>query len=283
MPTQQFTKNQHWVPRFYLRYFLSKFDQNKLFVTDTKQFYMQHEGATGSAEHESKRKAIEKLACHEYLYSELKSDIWTNELEDAFFQNIERAASIAFQKCFDRTADISTLSGEKCSIALFLAALHLRHPRMVAVGLSKERKDVPLGSTPEDVALRSEFREIQYEAAEIAPTILLRDWDIYEFEDPLLVTSDTPFFIVEGPEFKPSHLKSNISICYFPISPRHMLSMRAPGVKVTKSISGIFTDPKLASFFNRFIINFSETHVYSSSRLNTEWARDVTTSGRGDA
>lgn len=115
----------------------------------------------------------------------------------------------------------------------------------------------------------------------LATMLAARDWELLRFEDGSMVTSDTPVFVTEGPDFERGSYESDTSVVLLPINRSLLLTMRGQGLPTFASpdseSSGYLTrhSPIAADIFNRYIVNYSESYVYSSRPLPKELASDV--------
>jgi hypothetical protein len=281
--TKQFRVRQHWVPQFYLNHFLKKSDQGRLYVTDVKRYYAGNGEYKPHNELPGKpaRGSVKDVAYADYLYSDWNGAAFTNELEDGFFHTIETRLGVVFNKIVGGTVDLSANSDDRAQLAIFIASLHLRHPRMVAQVLGVERDKAPLGREVGDVMKRKEFRELQKSTPVLASMLMERDWHLIRFDDDSLITSDTPVFVTEGPELELGSFASDTSTVFFPINHSRLLVIRGtanPPLPVqVPSKSFAFERQSLtpADVYNRFIVNYSERYVYSSKPLRKELASDI--------
>lgn len=150
---KNFTKSQHWVPRFYLEHFAKKSSQGKLYVTDVHRFFKGNGVYIQAHNNPSKikREPIEKIACIDYLYSDIESGELKNVLEDGFFQKMELEVGEIFKRCAEDNLNLTEDSDAQVKLALFAASLHLRNPRMVALTLGTSQEQAPLGPCHDDI------------------------------------------------------------------------------------------------------------------------------------
>ncbi|WP_288393362.1 DUF4238 domain-containing protein [uncultured Herbaspirillum sp.] len=285
--SKQFTVKQHWVPQFYLKHFVQKADQEKCYVTDVKRYYQGDGKYLPAGYGQPSRPArlpIENVAYIEYLYSDFDETTATfsNDLEDGLFHQIETSVGAVFQKILNGTVDLSINSDDRVQLAMFIANLHLRHPRMVAEVLGVARDQAPLGKELEHVKMRKEFRELQDFVAPLASMLMQRDWHLYRFSSDEIVTSDTPVFVTEGENMEVGSFESPTSTVFLPINHSRLLVLRGVAQPKLNHIAAVPDFPAErkstigAEVINRFIINYSEQYVYSSKELPAEWASDIT-------
>lgn len=257
-------KRHHWVPRFYLKGFATPESANG----PNAQVYIYHR-VTGVPELVS----IKNIAVKNYLYAPLnerggRTRDFSLESELAEFEGVMASIWPALATDF---VDLGSLPMRK-GISLFLATLFLRHPYTYARqrksweqilqlidSAPKDRSGIPriesllIGSqkrrVPFDVAKWRAMKDadendlhrvfvdmIRTEAIDIAEGLMRKRWSVVFMDEPLIVTSDNPLFVVD-PNMKRDQLLGTGASLMFPISPTRVLccdDLQEPGNRYYK-------------------------------------------------
>ena len=302
--------SQHWVPQFYLGGFTTSKNGVSLWVTDIKRAY------AGDYQHSKDR--VREVAQQDHLYSlpledgvfepTRPVDGWDDSV-DKFLQAIESDSGHIWKRLRENPAgiDLSPGSAARMTVATFLASLHLRNPRMVAVAkLAEAMPSAPplvtqqdrdafydqlgavaadLSPTLEGTRDRRGFLNAQRSMLDdVRDTLLSLHWTVQLYPGnsaagPLL-TSDTPLFCVEQETMEPTTMASPRCMVFCPLTSRALLiATRAKtptpnGAMVTSSATS-------AAAINPFIVHYGVQEAYSGFQLTNDFPflRDVSGAG----
>ncbi|MGE0113228.1 DUF4238 domain-containing protein [Aquabacterium sp.] len=300
---------QHWVPQFYLRTFATSKGGDSLWVTDVKEVY--------AGGYKRKKDRAHDIALLKHLYSlprddgsfhpDRPNDKGWNAGVDEVLQKLEADAGRLWKRLQEdpKVVDLSPGSGARVELAIFLASLHLRNPRMVAVAkyaatvsvipslstpLDREKfheavagTSVDLSPTLAGVQDRTAFLAAQLHLLPgVASTLHQLHWTLQSFGGNRaagpLVTSDTPLFCVDRTTMHATGMEDPHCMVICPLTSR--LLLLATQERVT-SLDGSVVDgtPEGATAINQFIVHFAHQEVYSGFELgeNFPFLRDAPT------
>lgn len=235
-------KRQHWVPRFYLRYFAVP-DQRRG-KGDPRVWVFQREGGEPSL------RRISNVAVENHLYSPRTGE--GDRLLQVEKQLAETEAILAklWPDLAKNFVDLGSDSVRK-ALGLFLALQFLRHPdqrqrlkdyrKHLQIALAEatpgEDAYIQLGQqtihlTPEEVGewMRADESNDAIEfvagipelAVNYAQVLMERRWSVVVIDEPRFITSDFPFFVI-NPELKRHQIADASAMLLFPLSPTRML------------------------------------------------------------
>lgn len=289
---------QHWLPQFYLRTFATSKGGNRLHVTYIKQVY--------AGNYEAKKKKIDDTAQRSHLYSlplddgsffpDRPNDNGWDDGVDKHLQSIEIEAGKLWKAFQDNpnAIDLSRGSDNRPLLARFLASLHLRNPRMVAVAkyaattpsvppltTEKDREKfyeiiastpVDLEPTLEGVQDRTAFLLAQLHLLPVVEEVLLQlHWTLLYFPgneaSGPLVTSDTPIFCLDRITMDPTSMDSANCMVFCPLTSRLMLIATREPV-TTPDGAVVKSSHERATALNQFIIHFGMQEAYSGFKLD---------------
>ncbi|MET0859057.1 MAG: DUF4238 domain-containing protein [Telluria sp.] len=285
MPDENYAKNCHWVPQFYLRYFspAPSAKPPRVYVTNKHEAY-----ETG--ELKSKTARIRDVAAVLHLYNAAAPNGRIDPALEESFKLVEKQAGEVWQR-LSQGKPLNLLPGgdDRLIIAQFLAAQHLRVPRMIAVvenairrgnpdvdmdemdeaGLDRLHKeinaiDLRLGPEPLDMQARDPFRAM-ITANWTTVTKILYDmcWSIRAFDKPGLVTSDAPLYVINFETMGPWLHGDPASLTYYPMTQRHLLLIT--GSRIGGPVDGSIS-PGNASILpqvNAMTLHFASSEIYS--------------------
>jgi hypothetical protein len=247
-------KRQHWVPRFYLRYFkVPDPDQRR------EQVWILHrkEGTPVLT-------AIENIAVSKHLYSPKRRDGTRDSRLEKKLADLESSLSRLWPRLAGGFVNLAS-DGIRKVIALFLSVQFLRHPnRRDLVADSRRRiiefirrQPVDADGAPDidtfQIGARvvkldrigwqsyadagPEYDEqawltiVEKDAVGYAKMLLEKRWSMIVIDDPLFVTSDHPLFVA-SPELNRHQIGGRDAVLLFPVSPTRVLcldNVAAPG------------------------------------------------------
>lgn len=225
---------QHYVPRFYLKYFATP--ESK---TSTKpQVWAFSKEKNGKPPFVT---GVHGVAAQRYLYSPIKSDgsrCMETETKLSGFEGVLSQFWGQFANDFIALDNIHI----RKAVALFLATLILRNPKMIdeikkihqtIVNWVETMSQEEL--TPELLvefnqyksASENDFQEffvehIHSDAILIAKLFLVKRWSIIFSNEPVFITSDNPV-VIANDKHKPYGIKTEGTVIIFPISPTRLL------------------------------------------------------------
>jgi len=249
MQTISKPKNQHWVPRFYLKHFCDPNTKN----SKNPQVWVFHK-----IKREVKKIGIEGFATSRYLYSpkdRTGNRDWSLEEK---FASLESHLSQIWDGLIEQKIDLYGWEALRKSIALFVSLLILRHPDNIELSHSLHSKFVELfDSLPKDkngnpvcdgISVNGEFRPMntsdfaEYKnpgldniqrmfvdgintgATELAFKLLEKRWSVLFSEEPIFMTSDKPV-IIQNEKTDFTGVGTPGAILVFPMSPKKVLMM----------------------------------------------------------
>ena len=300
---------QHWIPQFYLRTFATSKGGDTLWVTDVKKVY--------AGSYEGQKARAHAIAHLSHLYSltlddgsfhpDSRNDKGWDDGVDKVLQSLERDAGYIWKRLQEnpKAVDLSPGTKTRGELAMFLASLHLRNPRMVAVAkYAATASEMPPLSTPMD---REKFHEaVAGTSVDLSPTLAgIQDrtaflaaqlhmlpvvasvldklhWTLQSFGGNSgagpLVTSDTPLFCVDRTTMDATGMEHPHSMVICPLTSRLLLIATW---ERTSSQDGEVVDgtPEGATAINQFIVHFGQQKVYSGFELgeNFPYLRDPLT------
>ncbi|AWH25382.1 hypothetical protein C1932_09915 [Stenotrophomonas sp. YAU14D1_LEIMI4_1] len=252
-----FTKNQHYVPQFYLKYFYTP-NEKCLFATDTRSL---PSGPLAKPEQRSAR----RIAAVSYLYTALNEEgEASNDLETAFSKLEDYCSKILVK--FKRP-HFEPDENDRLGLCVFVGSLLPRHPRHV---FGDRSSDIPSELSRADIDQKNDFREAAWPTAAIASRILCgMAMKVHYFEDDILITSDAPTLIISIRTNKVTHLSDSSACVYFPVNPRCLIVFGGSSVAFdAPSGEKVFTDPSVGKAIRQLIIDCSWRQVFSPHPLN---------------
>lgn len=241
-------KRQHWVPRFYLRYFATP--ESKKGAEQVWIFHRKHEDGPKLA-------SINNVAVGKHLYSPRQPDGSRDVNLETKLCGLEGALAKLWPLLVNDFVDLGA-EGIRKGIALYLATQSLRHPDgQDWVGSFRQSLLNSVRDKPRDVDGRlpttnflvggeritvdpDQWEELQTagpefdanhwvslvetEAIGLAEILLAKRWSVVFIDEPLFVTSDYPFFVA-SPEHKRNQLGAHDAVIVFPLSPTRILCM----------------------------------------------------------
>lgn len=257
-----FTWRQHFIPQFYLKQFATQPGTKQLWVTPVDKLRDPRISTSSSV----KKSIPKKVGLYPYLYASQQGGRLDNSVE---FQlgRLETEAAHTFRRFL--ASSYACTSDDKVVISLFLATLHTRNPRLIAE-ISKIRGKGD--RSPEqicqalndptfaDLAEREDFRRLLLDGSAITlKYIMAMEHDYFYFDTPILVTSDTPFYAIQGA------FNSSSCIAFFPMNSKCLLVLRH-GCR-SRNVAAPNTAGELADGANMFTAQFATKKLYSNSPL----------------
>lgn len=240
-----FPKRQHWVPRFYLRYFAVPNPNRRM---DQVWIFHRKEG-------EPQLTSIDNIATQKYLYTPKDQDGIRDPRLERKLAGLEGLLSRLWPKLASDFVNLGAESIRK-AISLFLSVQLLRHPdhretvREIRRRLIEVVEQQPLdangnpdishiqigtGVYPVDNSDWNSYRDanqslddelwleaIERDAVNHAKKLMEKRWSIVFIADPLFVTSDFPLFVPQ-PEFERYQIGASDATILFPVSPTRLL------------------------------------------------------------
>jgi hypothetical protein len=243
------TKNQHWIPQFYLRRFaipgFRKKKNAKIWVTDFESGKL----ANGK---------IQEVAAIEYLYSHIKEDGKRCYRIESKLAELETTIAELYPHIAEGVPDLQKAWGIKKLTALFITTLLLRHPENVDE--TKQMHDFIVDifeKTPNDASGNpqiptiihkgkefkidySDYQKykaadenyikqlftslIESEAVPLAETLIKKRWVFFCSDKPVFFASDRPV-VMRHFERQTYGLGTPGVHLFFPICPTRMLWM----------------------------------------------------------
>lgn len=287
-------RNHHWVPQFYLKYFTPapNTERPRIYVTNKDAAYK-------SGTLLSKTEKILDVASSKDMYNGITLDGALEPSLERWLGGIEKEAGEVWRRLFETNSlDISFDSRDRLIISAFLAAQHLRVPRMIGVvehalrGTEKEIDienltdldvekvhkaveaiDTHLGESKVNINFRKDFREMIPDALLWVQGILAdMKWSMLVFERADLVTSDSPLYVINGNDFCAWALGKPESLVYFPMTRKHVLVLT--GSAEQNTLDGTvkpISDSSVAGFINSLTLHFAASEVYSAVDLKNKF------------
>lgn len=285
---------QHWVPQFYLRGFATSVGGDRLWVTDIEQAYAGGYSATKARVSDVANMChLYSLPCDDGTFRPDKSnDLGWDDVVDKILQSLETQAGgvwAQLHKSVDKL-DLSHGSEARKTLAVFMASMHLRNPRMVAVtkftlaGLpTPNEKDLevffqslagmPVDMTPtlEGIADRAPFLAAQLNALPcISAALIDLHWTVQVFRGNKaagpLVASDTPLFCVDRHTMLPASIAGSDCMVFFPLTSRALL-IATRSCSTTPDGAVIERAPESVNSINPFIVHYGQRQAYSGFEL----------------
>ena len=274
-------KNQHFVPRSFLKNFALDLENTLIWGYDKK-----YGKCTG-------KRFINKICSFDFYYEQIKPDgSKTQTLEDGF-QNIENAATNII-----RNLSISQIfsSSDKGCLAWYLGLLITRGPSFrdgiheflrhkIDILRQKEYESGRLPEPPPEVkemivnkdinsVIKTEIfphASLQYmfnAISQIGPSLCDKKWDFYFIKnDEYFITSDTPVmfedFNKQNWYIGPEHSES---VVFCPITKNMLLIVRPFLIGDHKSIEFMPVKDGMVDAFNKMMCFNAERFVYASEK-----------------
>jgi len=293
--------SQHWIPQFYLRGFTTSKGGESLWVTDIEQVYV------GS--YRDRRAGVPEVAQLSHLYSlpcddgtfkpDKPNDKGWDDGVDKALQALESDAGHVWKRLKElpEALDLSPGSAARHTLATFLASLHLRNRRMVALAkfaattpsvpplLTPQDRDafhqlvagvpVDLSATLAGIKDRTAFLAAQFHfLPDITAVLTGLHWTVQFFPGNKaagpLVTSDTPLFCVDRQTMDPTSMESSDCMVFCPLTSRALLI--ATRTRTTTPDGAVVEGTsQSASAINPFIVHFGQQEVYSGFQLGKDF------------
>ena len=213
-------KNQHWVPRFYLRYFATP----ETYSTNEPQIWIFSRDENDGDESITN---IKNICAKRYLYSP-KDDAGRRSWElETKLASLEATLSIIWEQLAEGFVDLSDQTIRK-GLSLFVSVMYLRHPERLKEGMDIYKKLVSLyeqtpirsDGTPDIESLEvngktfaidpsgwNKYRswdsgehhsffvdQVQHQATYLAEILMKKRWSIVFTESNQFITTDKPVF-----------------------------------------------------------------------------------------
>jgi len=242
--------NQHWVPRFYLKYFATSETQN---TKEPKAWIFSKDKEDGDPVLTN----IRKICAKRYLYSPPDKNGQRDWILEKKLSELESLLSVMWPTLAEGDADLQWEALRK-GVSLFLSVLCLRHPNNLIECVNAHQHIVNIydtapkkpDGTPDieyveingmikkiDTSDWHEYRNwqkddhhrffaksIEFHAVDIAELLLQKRWSVIFADTPVFITSDNPV--------SKAHLERDKfgfgtkgTIVTFPISPTRLLVM----------------------------------------------------------
>ncbi|MBI9092265.1 MAG: DUF4238 domain-containing protein [Desulfobacterium sp.] len=243
-------KNQHWVPRFYLRYFATP----ETYSTDEPQVWIFSKDEKDGDESITN---IKNICAKRFLYSPKDHTGQRNWDLETKLEGVESLLSEIWGQLSDDFVDLSNPAIRK-ALSLFIAVMHLRNPSSLLevknthkqlVGLYNQMPKHPDG-TPDiksiemngelfdvDVSGWHEYQawgandyqrffvdQVEYQATFLAEILMKKRWSIVLTESNQFITTDNPLFI-QHQKKKRFGFGTEGTLITFPLSQRRLLVM----------------------------------------------------------
>lgn len=279
--------NQHYVSQFYLRKFADPAKPGYVWVTDVKKAY-----ATGTLI--SEPSVIKHTTAIRHLYSDPDvPEIDKYHIEN-YFGAIESEAGSVWQRIEGGSVNLERESSDRKTLSRYIAAQHLRGPRLVQVALQHRahgdnypfdirlwtwedierfhrevaKMPVALGETTQDLSDRTEFRTLMKVSIDyIADLINERFvWRLLCADEMAFSTSDSPVSIYNSVKDAASTLYDvNATVC-FPLTPKRLLWLmhsEVAGDVIAHDGKSVVVPAHLPPMLNAGIFNFSHEMAIS--------------------
>jgi hypothetical protein len=241
-------KRHHWIPQFYLRWFATP----ESLGSKNPRVYIFHR-----REGEPTQVAVSRIAVQKYLYSPFTDGSGRDFRREIDLAKLDGLLSRIWPALACDFVDLASRPVRQ-AISLFMATLFLRHPYTFARQRQGRRQLIKfVESAPKDIAglpdiqwleigsdrTRVPFDKakwrvfkntcyndehwffvdmIQAEAIEIAERLMRKRWSMVFMDEPLIVTSDNPFFVMD-PDKKRHQILGEDAKLMFPVSPTRVL------------------------------------------------------------
>jgi hypothetical protein len=244
------SKNQHWVPQFYLREFATpdtrESKQPKVWI------FSRHDN-----DGDEKLTWIRNVCAQRYLYSPKTADGERSWKVDDDLEGVEMLLGQFWREICSDFIDLGNESVRK-ALSLFIATNHVRHPanietvRQIHRQMLQFYESLPKNSegTPDICSISSNGKEYKFDtsdwhsyrkwndndhhhffvrrirndAGHLASIILRKRWSIVFTDKPHFITSDKPV-ILQNFERERFGFGTSGSIISFPLSPTRVLIM----------------------------------------------------------
>lgn len=261
-------KNQHWVPRFYLKHFATPDTRDtpnpKVCVIDKK----------GNIP-EPRLTSTKEICGQRYLYTPKNPDGNRDWSFEGFLGELEHSAAGYWEALAQGQLNLLE-PNTRTRVAEFLAALHLRNKLVFDLTKSIMRNRDALFGGPQsterpkhlspleeapDPANPARFfvQSSRNNIPRITKTIASYDWLILRSKSDVLLTSDIPFAFINSNHRRTGPGSKNAE-AIFPVTPRTLLYMKDNGGKSDVKCANVGSDHlrrtnKLIYYFaDRFII-----------------------------
>lgn len=254
-------KRQHWVPRFYLKYFATPDSQSGM----ERVWIFNRKG-----EGEPTLTNITNIAAENHLYSPRREDGTRDPQIEKRLSEMESALATLWPRLANDFVDLGSEKVRR-ALSLFLSIQSLRHPErrnamaehrqhVVDQIRDKPRREdgrpMPQRFTSGKVSFdldsdalyeietatgNDDVREwlifIEENAIRFAETLSAKRWSIVFIDEPLFVTSDFPFYVASQQHAR-YQIGGEAAVILFPLSPTRILcfdDQNAPANKYYKA------------------------------------------------
>lgn len=261
-------KNQHWVPRFYLKHFATLDTRS---TANPKVWLIDKQGEIS----EPRLASTQKICGQRYLYTPENQDGNRDWSFEEYLGRLEDAASNYWDRLANGQLDLSDPE-HRDQVAEFLAALHLRNKLIFEVvkGIMGNRDALFGGPKPTGQLRYLEAHEEKPDPTHpgryfvqstknnlprVTKTFASYRWRILQCNEEVLVTSDAPVTFVNSVRRR-SGPGSKEAAAMFSVSPSTLLYIASKGVGPDTEYRDVKPDflrrmnPVIAHFAQRFVI-----------------------------
>jgi len=280
------TRNQHFVPRFYLKEFATDETYGK---KRKEQVYIYNK-----KNEDLDIRNIRKIAKEYFLYSPKDSNGNRSMYMENRLKEIEDVVSLIWKDFSNKYIDLEDYNTKKV-IALFLSSLMLRHPNNLKRNENHRDfliNDIIKHNPPNNQKItfivngeEQEFdiSEITKEISEYEKSMLLvenidyftnkyseifmeKKWSIITSEEKKFITSDNPI-VISNNLTDIFGLRTKGTIILFPISPKRLLQLEDYANNEDKKISYHPINKGHHSLYNHILWNSSDKHIIAHENL----------------
>lgn len=287
MVKNEIPKNQHYVPRFYLK----EFATNETYGKNKKQQVHIYDKEREKTE----LRNITSVATKYYLYSPKDANGNRSRYMEDKLGRIENTISLIWNDFSNKFIDLENNNIKK-SVALFLSSLILRHPSNLNTNEDIREflyKDILKHNPPNnkkvafiingeehpfDISVLSNtiteyeksmffIENIDYFIAEYTEIFMQKKWSIITSEERTFITSDNPIS-VHNNLTDIFGLNTKGTIILFPISPKRLLQLE-DCVDSDEKIEVLYYPINKGhhSLYNHAIWNSSDKHIIASDSI----------------
>ena len=280
-------RNQHYIPRFYLK----EFATNETYGKKGKEQVYVYDKVNEKTEPRN----IKSIAKENYLYSPKDFDGNRSMSMEYELGEIENILSPIWADFANRSIDLENGNIKKM-ISLFLSSLLLRHPNnlkkyekmrnflyddILKNNPSDNKKVVFIANGKEEIVDINEFRNpiseyeksmffienIHYFTNEYSEIFIKKKWSIIISEEKEFMTSDNPM-IVNNNLTEVFGLRTKGTIILFPISPKRLLRLEDYIDDEPKEVCYCPINKDEYILYNHIIWNSSDKYVISSGNID---------------
>jgi len=280
------TRNQHYIPRFYLKEFATDEtygnkgkEQVHIFDKKTEKFDIRN---------------IKKIAKENYLYSPKNLNGNRSMYMEDRLAEIENVMALIWNDFSNKFIDLEDQNTKKI-IALFLSSLFLRHPnnleknennrnflineiikhnppnnQKIAFIINGEEHPLDISELTTELTKyeKSMFfiENIDYFINKFSEIFLKKKWSIIISEEKKIITSDNPITI-HNSLTDIFGLETKGTVVLFPISPKRLLKLEDYIEDKDKKVLYYPIIDDHYSFYNHILWNSSEKHIIANKNL----------------